>query len=155
MTKATRYLILFGAILLNGCQSQAESAADLVILKRSQVCPTDEAVLREVRDKEEFQRLTATGPLSQDPPSIPDVDLSRHAIMLLAMGEQPSTGYRIDLDISRIRKEGGTLWLPVEFHAPTSEVVATMITSPCVIFSVKRDGLDKVVAGNTGLTFQF
>jgi hypothetical protein len=75
--------------------------------------------------------------------------------MLLAMGTQPTSGYCIELDPNHSRTRGKTLWLSVKFKPPEQDFTATILTSPCVIFTVKRDTLTKIVAVDTGLSFQF
>ncbi|MEJ2395379.1 MAG: protease complex subunit PrcB family protein [Candidatus Thiodiazotropha sp.] len=149
--------LLLAALLFGGCQSQAEIAEnELVILKRSDLCQVAEPTLRQLQSKEDIRRVIAPRAMLDNHQSIPYIDFSTHAIMLLAMGQKPSSGYRIEIDRSRIKENHGVLWLPAQFKSPKNDdMAATMITSPCVIFSLKQNALQKVVAGDTGLVFQF
>ena len=78
-----------------------------------------------------------------------EVDFSTQVVVLLAMGQKPKTGYRIEMDIEYAERRGSTLWLPVRFIAPTGSAAA-VITSPCAVFGVAKQGLQRIIAGETG-----
>jgi hypothetical protein len=150
-------LFLLGIFLAGGCQNQAENVAvEVRIIKRSDLCRISKPSLLRLQGTEELSRLIAQDTLLQaQRQPMPRADFTNHYVMLLAMGQQPSTGFHIEMDPGRARIEQGTLQLPVRFLPPEGEAAATMVTSPCIVFSVKREGLQKIVAGDTGLDFLF
>jgi hypothetical protein len=129
---------------------------ELTILRQSNQCGVSKPTLRELQSLEEIRQITASGFMLQTDQPLPDVDLSSHAVMLLAMGERPSAGYAIEVDPEPLHKDGQTIRLNVKFTAPDKDAfVATMITRPCLIFSIRRDGVSEIVAGETGLFYRF
>lgn len=151
-----RMISLLSLIMCAGCQIPEDTVShELTILKRSNQCRVDSPSLRQLQSQDEIRKIFLQDSMlgSRDP--LPDVDLSTHVIMLLSMGQRPSAGYRIELDPDGLHEESGSLRLSVEFLSPEGGAVATVITSPCLIFSIKREGLQEIVAGDTGLVFRF
>lgn len=151
-----RHTLLLSLILLAGCQmSEQMEKSELTILKRSNQCRISSPVLRELKSMDEIGRILKQENMLQKPDPLPDLDLSSYAIMLLAMGQKPSAGYRIEIDPKQIQHAAGVLRLSVQFVPPAGEIAATVLTSPCLIFSVRREGLNEIVAGDTGLVYRF
>jgi hypothetical protein len=149
------YLLLLGLPLYAGCQVQETLDSDLVtVLKRSNQCRIASPELRELKSMQEYRGVFLQDSMTQKSDMMPDVDLSKHVVMLLAMGEKPSAGYAIQFSTADIERDGRTLKLKVKFSPPKGDIAATVITSPCLIFAVKRDGWNEIVAGDTGLVYQ-
>lgn len=67
------------------------------------------------------------------------IDFEREQLILVAMGNKPTTGYFIDWSNDPATLENGDLHLPVEFRDPPSDrIQAQVITSPCRIFSLPK-----------------
>lgn len=149
--------LLLGACLCTGCQMPEESAAsELIVLQRSNQCRVAEPTLRELHTLEEVQQIVSSDFMSKTPETLPKVDLTKYAVMLLAMGQKPSMGYAIEMDSKPLLETAQTIKLNTRFTAPEKgAVVATMITSPCLIFAIKREAGRELVAGDTGLSYQF
>ena len=150
--KTTGLSLLLGALLMAGCQRHAEKAGvALTLLRQSSQCGVRTAQIRLLGSMEAIHRLTGLRTVLNAKTPVLEVDFATQAVVLLAMGEQPSVGYRIELEFDGVEKRGTSLWLPVRFDTP-SGMAATVITSPCVVFSVPRQGLKRIVAGDTGLS---
>jgi hypothetical protein len=157
-TGVIKYPLLLGLVLMTaGCLERAGMTADEVvtILKRSDQCRLSEPTLRPIRDGADLRRVMPPMEMMGEQQAALDVDFSTQVVMLLAMGRKPTTGFRIEIDTVGLRQQAGTLHLPVRFASPVGEVAATRVTSPCVIFSLRGDGLQRIIAGDTGLSFRF
>ncbi|MEJ2453851.1 MAG: protease complex subunit PrcB family protein [Candidatus Thiodiazotropha sp.] len=157
-TGAWKYPLLLGVLLTTaGCLERTEMAADeaVVILKRSDQCRISEPTFRSLRDRADLHRVMPPAAMMAERHPALEVDFSTHAVMLLGMGQKPTTGFHIEIDTAGLRQQAGTLWLPVRFIPPAGEVAAARVTSPCVIFSLRREGVQRIVAGDTGLSFRF
>ena len=86
------------------------------------------------------------------PPPVPDVDFSRSLVLFVAMAQQPTAGYRVEMDPPVFRN--GVLRSRVTFHdPPEGEPRATVLTRPFAVMKVNRpSGAEKVLfvdqAGN-------
>jgi hypothetical protein len=151
-----RLIFPFSLVLLAGCQmSEQIENSELTILKRSNQCRVNSPVLRELKTVDEIRQVFMQDSMIKSADQLPDLDLSSHAIMLLAMGQKPSAGYGIEFDPNLIQNEAGILRLSVKFNPPAGDIAATVLTSPCLIFAVRREGLSEIVAGDTGLVYRF
>ncbi len=150
-----RYFLLLGLPLFTGCQMEERLDSDLVtVLKRSNQCRIASPELRELKSMQEYREIFLQDSMMRNSDPMPDIDLSNHAVMLLAMGQKPSAGYAIQFSTADIEKDGETLKLNVKFSPPKGDIAATVITSPCIVFAVKRDGWSEIVAGDTGLVYR-
>jgi hypothetical protein len=150
-----RYLLLLILPLFTGCQVQEALDNDVVtVLKRSNQCRITSPELRELKTMQEYRGVFLQDSMMQNSDPVPDIDLSNHVVMLLAMGEKPSAGYAIQFSTADIERDGETLKLNVKFSPPKGDIAATVITSPCLVFAVKRDGWSEIVAGDTGLVYR-
>jgi hypothetical protein len=151
-----RHYLLLSLVLLAGCQVPGEiEKSELTILKRSNQCRLSLPVLRELKSMDEINRIFKQESMLQKSEPLPDLDLSVHAIMLLAMGQKPTAGYRIEFDSNKNQYAAGILRLSVKFAPPAGDIAATVLASPCLIFAIKREGLSEIVAGDTGLVYRF
>jgi hypothetical protein len=71
------------------------------------------------------------------------------------MGEKPTAGYRIEVDVSNPSViENNTLKLNARFLSPQGELRATVMTRPCVVFSIDKGDYKQIIAGDTGLSIK-
>lgn len=149
-----RLLPILSVLLLTDCQSVAEKdGVGLTLLKQSNQCRIMAPQMRLLKTVAEIHQVTGLRTMLNVKPPPLDVDFSAQAVVLLAMGQKPTAGYRIVVDAEQAERRGATLWLPVRFTAPpTGNAAATVITSPCVVFAVARKGLRRIIAGETGLS---
>lgn len=151
----TRMVLLLFPLLASGCQQpSAEEAVEVNLLKRTSQCRIAEPGMRQLYSREEALQLLTPATLLRPEASLPEVDFATQAVVVLAMGQQPSTGYGIEIAPTGMRDGQGRLVIPVGFVTPNKGVVATLITTPCALFSVRREGIREIVAGTTGLTLQ-
>ncbi len=153
--KSKGYLLLLLSLLVcSSCQSPAQPEFKLVILKQSASCRVNEPALRELRSAAEIKQVFSPATLLYSEEALPEVDGSSQTVMLLAMGLRPSAGYSIELDQTYRHQDEETIRLNVTFRLPKSEMAATMMTSPCVIFAVSQGGWRQIIAGDTGLVYR-
>lgn len=152
--KIKEYLLVFSMAICSACQLPAQSGSELTVLKRSSHCRVAEPTLRQLHTADEINRVFMPDTLQPGDETVPLGDRSSQAVMLLAMGQKPSPGYRIDLDPDHLSVRAQTLKLSVTFNSPENEMAATVMTSPCLIFAVSRDGWREIVAGDTGLVYR-
>lgn len=163
MTGTMKHVLILGLLLATvGCLDRTGTTADeadeaVTILKRSDQCRISEPTFRPLRDMADLHRVMPPSTMMSEQQAALDMDFSTHTVMLLAMGQKPTAGFHIEIDSGGdgLRWQGETLRLPVRFTSPVGEVAATVITSPCVIFLLGRDGVQRIVAGDTGLAFSF
>jgi hypothetical protein len=156
-TRVMKYPLLLVVLLSVGCLDRTGTAVDeaVAILKRSDQCRITEPTFRPLRDMADLRRVMPPSTMMSERQAALDMDFSTHTVMLLAMGQKPTTGFRIEMDTAGLGQQAGTLRLPVRFVSPAGDVAATMVTSPCIVLSFKRDGVRRIVAGDTGLAFSF
>lgn len=93
----------------------------------------------------------------------PMVDFSRDGVLLVTMGTQPSTGYRLNYLPPRhqVRLQDGTLRLGLAWKTPEPDSIqASVLTQPCLVLRLPRRDFDRVrvvdqdgtVRLNTGLS---
>lgn len=67
----------------------------------------------------------------------PNVDFEKESVVLIEMGQQPTTGYNITLGALTPAFEKGALILHLDWISPQPDAVnAQVITSPCLLISV-------------------
>lgn len=78
-------------------------------------------------------------------PAAPAVDFSRSGVILVAMGQRPTAGYAISLAEPRAEVRDGVATLVVTLEEPAPDaMLAQVITSPCLLVSLPREGLREV-----------
>ena len=152
--KVKEVFLLLSMAVCSACQLPVQAQSELKVLKRSSHCSVAEPTLRQLHTAEEIEQVFAPAAVLQAGESVPMVDFSSQAVMLLAMGQKPSAGYRIDIDPSRFSWSAQTIRLSVSFSSPENEMAATVMTSPCLVFVVRRDGWQEIIAGDTGLVYR-
>jgi hypothetical protein len=160
MTGSMKYALILGLLLATvGCLDRTGTTVDeaVTILKRSDQCRISEPTFRPLRGMADLRRVMPPSTMMSERQTALDIDFSTQTVMLLAMGQKPTAGFHIEIDNSGegLQWQGGILRLPVRFTSPVGEVAATVVTSPCVIFLLGRDGVQRIIAGDTGLTFSF
>ena len=149
--KKLNLVLMLCILLLTGCQQHGKEGINLTLLEQSNQCRVATPTMRLLESKTSIHQVMGLGLMSKTDRQPMNVDFTTQAVVLLAMGEKPSTGYAIKIDLSQMKKLGTELWLPVQFVTPTGDMVATVMTSPCVIFSIEKEGIERIVAGDTGL----
>lgn len=85
-----------------------------------------------------------------------DVDFSRFAVLRMAMGSRPTGGYDLDLAETGVRVEDGALVIRIDWIEPAPGAMVTqMITSPCLLVRVPRDGYRRVAVVDQHGTVRF
>jgi hypothetical protein len=105
------------------------------------VSPAFEVITDEARFHQVFKRLHAD---QLPPPAPPTIDFAREFVILAAMGQQPTTGYRIEVE--QMERYGSVLRVRVRFQEADPQARhATMLTQPFVLVKIPRmPGLKQV-----------
>lgn len=97
--------------------------------------------LSTLQDYQAFLRRLQGGTLGMPPVSVGDIDFFREAVLLIDMGRQPTSGFGLTLGMHEARVEGSTLVVTVNRIEPgPGSVTAQVITHPCLVLRVTRDG---------------
>jgi len=71
------------------------------------------------------------------------VDLNKERLVIIALGQQPTAGYRVGLKAATAT--GQTLRLVVNVDSPgPGKIVAQVVTSPCVVLAVASHGWQRL-----------
>jgi hypothetical protein len=135
--------------LLTACASGAK--VPLTHIFGSQQCAIDEARLIFLEDQTQLNDFIAAAnrfTLSANPMEMPQLTVDGRAIVV-AWGNQPTPGYRLQLHGTTAPVKEETLQLPVSFIRPASgQLHAQVMTSPCIVVAVgSRQGYRQVQAG--------
>lgn len=85
-----------------------------------------------------------------------DVDFSRFAVLRMAMGEKPTGGYDLDLAQTAASVTDGTLVIRIDWIEPApGAMVPQMITAPCLLVRVPRNGYGRVAVVDQHGTVRF
>jgi hypothetical protein len=75
----------------------------------------------------------------------PAVDFSREAALLVSMGTKPTAGFGLSLTDKPARIFGNTLEVILDWQSPPrGSAVAQVLTSPCLILKIPRDGYNEI-----------
>ncbi len=81
-----------------------------------------------------FQALHAT---ELPRPKPPEVDFKTSAVLVVSLGQKPSSGYQVDVE--QIQQEGEVLKVQLRLSAPSStSTQATVVTSPYIVIQVPK-----------------
>ncbi len=80
-----------------------------------------------------------------------DLNFKEKHIVLVAMGENPTAGYRIQVGKAAPTLQGETLSLPIQFEGPDGGLQAQVLTRPCLIVSVDKGAYQTVRVHNYSL----
>ena len=151
MTLTSRPLGLgaLACLLLGACQAQAPApsapprgATELrpVTIHASASCGKTQPSVHPIPDQASLTQIVTGGRmLGADQPPVPAVDFASNMVMLLSMGQQPSAGYQIGVTAATVRLDSRVLTVSSLWQQPEPGVMqATVITQPCVIFSLPR-----------------
>jgi hypothetical protein len=74
-----------------------------------------------------------------------DVDFATSGVLHVEMGQRPTAGYALDLATGEVAVEDGTGVVRVNWTEPPEDgVVAQVLTSPCLLVTVRKAGLRKI-----------
>lgn len=140
------------AFLLAGCGCLAADGASsygVHSLMSHNQCAYAQAGLHLITHPEQWAQL----PLNRRPLVKPQPYPASEGqwLLLIAMGRKPTTGF--GLTLSAVEKAGDTLKLRVSTRTPAPGMVrAQMITEPCLVVSVPREGWQQITVSGVGST---
>lgn len=83
----------------------------------------------------------------------PAVDFARQGAIRVAMGPRPTAGYAVALAEPAFTREGSTGLLRVTWSEPPKDSMnAQLLTSPCLVVAVPREGLREIRVVDQGGT---
>jgi len=137
-------------VLVSACNEQ-----QLVIklLYSDNHCGIDKQTIQRISDATELARLFDAKPkkfaATKTALTTIDFDKAEHNeqdLILVALGEKPSSGYHIELIQQYAVLKDNKLYLPIRLHQPEkNSFQAQVMTSPCQIFSIAKTEFDEVV----------
>lgn len=134
-----------------GYEASSAASGAVAVLRASAQCGTASrdgsvrwfATAEEYRDAVgEKDKLTMSG---KAPADEPQVDFGARGVLEVAMGQRPTAGYGLELASEELRVEDGTGVVRVNWTEPKEDaVVAQVVTSPCLLLAVRKEGLRAV-----------
>lgn len=108
-----------------------------LLYRNSQCGGLDQPAVTWIASPEEWRRLYGLATNSRmNPPPAPAVDFSREGVLLIAMGQRPSSGYGLSLAGDATVRDG-VLTVPVDWREPPPGFLqAQVVTSPCLLLKV-------------------
>lgn len=81
-----------------------------------------------------------------DKAAIPAVDFSASGVIAVAMGAQPSTGYRLNFIAGKgVQYNGSVMRVNIAWEEPEADAIeAQVMTSPCLLLSVERVDFQRI-----------
>ncbi len=139
-------LMLLAALLMGGCAQTSSSAAGdsrlpAQTLYASPQCGSLEqpALLWIASDEDWRFHYGQVMSLRMNPPAPPAVDFPGEGVLLIAMGQQPSAGYGLNLIGQSAAVQDGVLTVRVEWREPQPGYrQAQMISNPCLLLKLPK-----------------
>ncbi len=139
------------ASCLAGCVGASPSATTVLVeaLYRSAHCgaPDTDPVATHLANAETLARTYASVRrlAVNDGAKPPVVDFTRNAALLVNMGTRPTSGYALSLADNSARIVADRLEVVLDWQSPPpGAVVAQVLTSPCLILRIPRDGFREI-----------
>lgn len=137
MRRLCKLFSVFACLLLFACGASTVSyrIIDRGVMASGPYASQHFRIVLEASDfKDTFQALHATE-LPQPKP--PEVDFAKSAVLVVSLGQQPSSGYQVDVE--QIQQQGKVLNVRLRLTKPSStSVQATVMTSPYVVIQVSK-----------------
>ena len=142
-------LILLLLVTMSGIISACNGRKiPLRLIYSSNNCPIGEQALNRTDSHPELSRLfdSQLGNFAHEPAINIEVDYDKQTLIVLALGQKPTTGYRIDIFKKEATIRGQKLFLPVRILPPDkNKLQAQVITSPCWIFSLPHADYTEII----------
>ena len=110
-------------------------------------CAISEQTVKRIENQKHLVEVMKSRSLfsSSDRMVSTDINFEREQLILVAMGNKPTTGYFIAWSNDPATLENGDLHLRVEFrNPPASAMQAQIVTSPCRIFSIPKTRFQRI-----------
>ncbi len=123
----------------------ADAAISASVVYRGDYCPETQPAIRLFGRAEAWNDWYVTA--ESNAGTTGNVDFASHSVIVIAMGEQPSAGYSVDLSQAddSVVIRGGSLNIKSIWRQPgDDDVVAQVITSPCVAISIPKSEFDVI-----------
>lgn len=146
-----KWFVLAGLLSISSaCSQQPVSIQGLAIqtIHASNNCSMTEATVKSINTQAELNHLRQSMPKNFGLEEMfePDINYENQMLILYAIGQKPSSGYRIELYESDATLIDEKLHLPVRVLSPAkSSAQAQMITRPCAIYLLPRVSYSEIV----------
>lgn len=132
-------LVLLGGAGPGGCPGDREVAVRS--LGGGARCGGEEGPrVRRVASAADLARILSPGLGPAEP--APAVDFAREVVLLVGMGQRPTAGHGVELLSPAAPVKEGVAGVRVAFRSPAAgAMTAQVITSPCLLVALSRDGL--------------
>lgn len=142
--------VLISVPLLFACSNQS---IQLRSVYSSNLCNIDQAVIKAVNSQQELESIIVPTlkNFSDKPEQLPQLDFSIESVILVAVGEQSTSGYAVVLNGDQALLKNDRLLLPVSITKPApGNAQAQVITRPCRILSLPRVEFSEIVLQSGG-----
>ncbi len=115
------------------------------VVYRGNYCPETQPAIRLIELAEVWNDWYKTTESNAN--TTGNVDFASHSVIVISMGEKPSAGYSLDLSQAdeSVVIRGNSLNIKSIWRQPAEDdVVAQVITSPCIAISVPKSGFDVI-----------
>lgn len=135
-------------VLIYACSHQN---IPIETIHSSNLCAVSERQIKTIKTQQALKDIiTGTSKIFiQKSIDVPQVDFNSHSLVLIALGQQSTTGYSINLTARQATLENGKLMIPVSITKPDKgQFQAQMISSPCRIYSLPKIDFTEIHIGN-------
>ena len=140
-------LVVMMLIIAGACRSGIKefgpsNEIQIQAVYQDQQCPDYLPGIKPIRDTEAladwWQPIASRQyPAKTLPQLLGAIDFEQSAVFSISMGQQPSSGYGIELNKNLTTVQEGSLSIPVNWQKPSPNImVAQIITNPCIIITV-------------------
>ncbi len=136
-------------ILLTACNYQQ---LPIKSVYSSNNCAINTQTIRAINNAAELAQLFDKKPkgFPDTGATLPKTDYSKQSLVLVALGQKPSSGFSIELYQQHAIVKDNKLYLPIRIRQPEKgSLQAQVITSPCQIFSIPKAEFDKILLMET------
>jgi hypothetical protein len=126
-------------------EQRATTERRAAVLRGSAQCgsASRDGDVRWIGTEEEYQAALAAldrGRLPGTAPAPAPVDFGTHGVLIVRMGGRPTAGYALELASEQVVSDDGTGAVRVNWTEPPEDaMVAQVLTSPCLLVSVRKD----------------
>lgn len=156
MNKMTLIAVIVAALISGGCATTtAPQPLPARQIYADGLCGRTEtdAAARWIADASELEIVRRQfGQYRLGPPTLPAVDFRRRGVLLVLMGRRATAGYALALASEQAHLKDGVATVALDWQRPGEDaILAQVLTSPCVMITLPRHGLERIdVVDQTG-----
>ena len=83
--------------------------------------------------------------VDKNEPRYPAVDFSQERVLMVSMGQKPTSGYALNLTSSKLKVSGSTAVLNIFWIEPPQDaILPQVITNPCILLAIPKQPYTRI-----------